>query len=67
MNGNEQAQIKNRLQIQLLNCLDKYQNGRQHKQESLPDLLNCTMAHFMKYLESQFTDGMSWDNRVRHG
>ena len=38
-----------------------------NKANSTENLLGCSFDAFIKHLELQFKDGMSWDNRGKHG
>ena len=57
---NPEIVIKERLKARLRNIL-KYNNI--NKTMNTLNLLGCDMSFFIKYLESKFKDGMSWDNR----
>lgn len=37
------------------------------KSDTTKQLLGCTIKEFKKYIESQFEDGMSWDNNTNDG
>lgn len=37
------------------------------KEKSSVDLLGCTWGEFKLHIESQFTEGMTWENRGRNG
>lgn len=41
-------------------------NGRKKYKKTM-DLLGCTIEFFISYIESQFTEGMSWDNHGFNG
>lgn len=50
------------LRRRLLHCLYGYQ-----KQEKTFDLLGCTRREFVIWIESQFSEGMTWENHGRLG
>ena len=52
--------ISKRLRIRVANALKKKNS---YKSQSTEDLLGCKWNFFIKWIESQFKDGMSWDNR----
>ena len=37
------------------------------KSDSTENLIGCTYQEFMKHIESQFTDGMTWENYGQYG
>ena len=41
--------------------------GGINKSASTQELLGCSVDEFVSYLESKFTDGMTWENRGRSG
>lgn len=55
-----------RIRTKLRLDLWKVVTGRRRAQAML-DLLGCTRAELLAHLESQFSDGMSWDNYGRGG
>lgn len=65
------SDIKYRLQeclrSNLWSKLNNYQQGIKLKSQSTIRLLGCNIDFFIGYLESQFEEGMSWDNYGLHG
>lgn len=53
--------LRTSMRVSLRKCL----RGA-HTTEKTVDLLGCDFSHFKKYLESQFRDGMSWENYGHH-
>lgn len=49
-----------RLRIRIANALRR---NKAYKSESTQDLLGCEWDFFIKWIESKFSDGMSWENR----
>lgn len=49
-----------RLRTRLRNLLNKFINTKVEKPNSITEILGCSMADFLKHLESQFTEGMNW-------
>jgi len=56
--------IRKRLAYRLQQAIKTYnkKNDPCQKQSNLLNLLGCNIPDFMKYLESKFVEGMSWDN-----
>ena len=50
-----------------LRCRTRLALMGQNKASTTESLLGCTFEHARYHLESQFTDGMSWDNWSMHG
>jgi len=56
------ARLARGLRIRMINAL----NGK-NKSKSTQALIGCTWTELRAYLESLFKDGMTWENRGRHG
>jgi hypothetical protein len=65
----------NRLKTDLNYCLQKTLRGRiraslkglTKKQERTEELIGCTIEEFRAYIESQFKEGMTWENWSAYG
>jgi len=55
-----------RVAINLRNRINGALSGI-NKSASTHELLGCSVDEFVSYLESKFTDGMTWENRGRSG
>lgn len=53
------------VRVQISIKLRKYLHNE--KKPSAPDLLGCNFPRLKRHLESQFTEGMSWDNYGKFG
>ena len=60
--GNINYNVRSRLNNQLKRAL-----AGNTKTESIVLLLGCSMKEFVSHMESQFSEGMSWDNYGRYG
>lgn len=49
----------------LLTSFSRACEGQFAKDCSSAKILGCSMAYFMDYIAGKFTDGMSWDNRIK--
>jgi len=56
------SDIKYRLKRNLGNRIRKAMNGKD-KSIRTRNLLGCSIEYFKQHLESQFTEGMTWDNK----
>ena len=55
--------IKRALRKRLNLCIPKVKKGDKHSS----DFLGCTFEEYKIYLESKFTEGMTWDNYGQYG
>jgi len=69
MKTNIQYKIRKRLNNRLAFWLKQYvKKGIQAKKQSkLTILLGCSIPNFIKYIENQFQEGMSWENYGLYG
>ena len=58
-NKRPEVRIKRALRARLLGILKR---GEESKSGKMVELIGCTMPFLREYLESLWTDGMSWDN-----
>jgi len=59
--SNPQYAVKNKLRDHMRRIRPGF------KSESTADILDCTIEHCCNHLESQFTEGMTWDNMGKSG
>lgn len=65
INENERIRRKNDIEYKIKKNLRRRVNQvitRDCKSNSTMELLGCSLYDFLKYMESKFIDGMSWDN-----
>jgi hypothetical protein len=53
--------LKSRLRYRLRHVLDKLPRGKLYKSKSAIELVGCDLDFLKSYIESKFTEGMSWD------
>lgn len=51
-----------RLTVSIRNLISKAFRNKYKKPKKSIDMLGCTISEFRLYIESQFLDGMSWNN-----
>jgi hypothetical protein len=61
LNNNLQARLKSNLRSRISNMM----NGNTKSGSAVKDL-GCSISKLEKYLESKFTEGMTWENYGRH-
>jgi hypothetical protein len=71
MNAHRRERRKNDKQfamMELVVCgINRNLNGRSKKYDRSEKLLGCSWEEFINYIESKFTNGMTWENRGKKG